>query len=351
MEDYNDIDTFEQNMRVSKSEGWVGKHLLIALEAANVAVTGFGIIDGSCYAFVDDAPTPYLYIWRYGITGLKDEEAMRPGQLICFIECQNVTVSDITIRNSPCWSCYFLGCEFVTVRGIKVFNPMNMLNSDGIDIDTSRFVTVSDCIILTGDDGITLRCCEQIVKNKDMHCEYITVSNCVIRSSVCAFRIGVGNGIIRHARLSGLTIDKASEMINISTTFSTDCAHIEDVNISDVSCTDADRVVNIYARNDGSIRNITVENIRAEVAAQSLICCGDGLLENVNLRNIEMYVSERYEEMTPRHLAARGGHILRVCSGRRISLENVKIHGSFSACESVFGCTDCEELVKKDCNF
>lgn len=351
MDDYNNIDAFEQNHRVVKSEGWVGKHLLIALEVTDVAVTGLGTIDGNCYAFVDDAPTPFLYKWRFGITSLKDAEALRPGQLACFIECQNIEVTGITIRNSPCWSCYFLGCEFVTVRGIKVFNPMNMLNSDGIDIDTSRFVTVSDCIIVTGDDGITLRCCEQLVKNKDMHCEYITVSNCVIRSSVCGFRIGVGNGSIRHARLSGLTIDKASRMIEISTTFSTDCAHIEDVNISDVSCTDTDRIVNISARNGGSIRNITIENIRAEVTAQSPIWCGDGTLENVNLRSIEMYVSERYAEMTPQHYAERGGFVLLAHGGRRITLDNVKIHGSFSECRGIFDCTGCEALVKKDCNF
>ena len=44
-----------------------------------------------------------------------------------------------------------------------------MLNSDGIDIDSSRLVTVSDCIIETGDDAITLRGCEQRLKNKNIH--------------------------------------------------------------------------------------------------------------------------------------------------------------------------------------
>ena len=351
LDDYNEIDAFEQNYRVERSEGWVGKHLIIALEETNVSITGHGCIDGNCYAFVEDAPTPYLYKWRYGVTSLKDEDAMRPGQLICFIECRNVAVSDITVHNSPCWSTYFLGCEFVTVRGIKVQNPMNMLNSDGIDIDTCRYVTVSDCIIITGDDGITLRCCEQMVKNKDIHCEYITVTNCVICSSVCGFRIGVGNGIIRHARLSCLTIDKASRMIEISTTFSTDCAFIEDINISDVSCTDTDRIVSIGARNGGLIRNVTVENIRAEVTAQSSIWCGDGTLENINLRNIEMYASERYAEMTPKHYAERGSYLIGIRNGSRITLDNVNVYGSFSEEKGVCLCEDCKSVIQKDCNF
>ena len=31
----------------------------------------------------------------------KDKEKLRPGQLICFVECTNVTVKDVTIQNTP----------------------------------------------------------------------------------------------------------------------------------------------------------------------------------------------------------------------------------------------------------
>lgn len=167
MDDYNDIDAFEQNHRKVVSEGWVGKHLLIALEVTDIAITGYGTFDGNCYAFVDDEPSRGgAYWWRGGITKLKYAEKMRPGQLLCFVESQNIRISDVTIHNSHCWSCYLLGCDFVTIRGIKVNNPFNMMNSDGIDVDTSRFVTISACIIITGYDSITLRCCEGKVKNK-----------------------------------------------------------------------------------------------------------------------------------------------------------------------------------------
>ncbi|MBE6612858.1 MAG: hypothetical protein E7632_10240 [Ruminococcaceae bacterium] len=353
MDDYNDIDAFEQNSRIVKVEGWVGKHLIIALETKNVAITGLGTIDGNCYAFVDDHLTGGgSYWWRSGITKLKDAEKMRPGQLICFIETKHIEVTGITIHNSPCWSCYFLGCEFVTVRGIKVFNPFNMLNSDGIDIDTSRFVTVSDCIINTGDDAITLRCCEGKVKDKSMHCEYVTVTNCVIRATVSAFRIGVGSGTIRHARFSNLVVDKVSKIIEFNTSYSTKgCAIIEDVNLSNVSCSDADRFIKGNVDNGGTVRNITIENIRTEATATSYIRCTDGTLENINIRNVEISVSDRYETMTQKMIDARGSYLLEMKNGHAITLDNVRITGSFSDCKGTLMSDGCTELVKKDCNF
>ena len=123
-------------------------------------------------------------------------------------------VNDISIVDSPCWSCYLLGCEGVQIRGIKVKNPIWMLNSDGLDVDSSRFVTISDCIIETGDDAITLRGCEHRVKNKNMHCEFVTVTNCVLSTGICAFRIGVGQGHIRHATISNIAIEYSRKALD-----------------------------------------------------------------------------------------------------------------------------------------
>jgi polygalacturonase len=173
MDDYNDLDAYPQNTRIVKDEGWVGKHLLIAYKTENCAITGLGRINGNCHAFVDPFYGETILAnwgWKRGIAVLKDEEKMRPGQLITFIESRHIKVQDITIVDSPCWSLFFHGCEYVQVTSIRVNNPAWMLNSDGIDIDASRYVTVSDCIIQTGDDAITLRACETRLENKDVHC-------------------------------------------------------------------------------------------------------------------------------------------------------------------------------------
>lgn len=55
----------------------------------------------------------------------------------------------------------------------------------------------------------------------------MTFTNCVIRSTVSAFRVGVGTGTIRHARFSNLTVDKVGKLIEFSTSYAKDgCAFI-----------------------------------------------------------------------------------------------------------------------------
>ena len=65
LDDYNDLDAYPQNFGWAPEE-WVGKHLILAIECENVALTGSGVIDGSASAFYEE---PYLITgncWREG---------------------------------------------------------------------------------------------------------------------------------------------------------------------------------------------------------------------------------------------------------------------------------------------
>ena len=102
LDDYNKEDAYMQNWG-SVSEKWRAKHLIIALECNNASITGNGIIDGSGDCFFGEERVFYSgYAWEGGYVTSKDENILRPGQLICFIECSNVKVSDITLKNVPC---------------------------------------------------------------------------------------------------------------------------------------------------------------------------------------------------------------------------------------------------------
>lgn len=135
MDDYNSEDAYPQNWG-SVNEKWKAKNLIIAHECNNVAITGNGMIDGSGDSFFGEERVFYHgYAWDGGYVTSKDEENLRPGQLICFIECTDVKVIDITIKNIPCWGVFFHGCEYVQTRCIKITNPFEYVNTDGIDID------------------------------------------------------------------------------------------------------------------------------------------------------------------------------------------------------------------------
>jgi hypothetical protein len=353
MDDYNALDAYEQNFNVI-SEGWVGKHLIIAHEIEDCAITGFGTVNGNLHAFVDrvDTPADKVYGWCHGVSKLKDAEKMRPGQLICFIECKNVRVQDITIKDSPCWSCFLHGCEYVQIRGIKILNPIWMLNSDGIDIDSSRYVTVSDCIIETGDDAITLRADEARLKNKDLHCEYVTVTNCVLKTGICAFRIGVGTGVIRHARIHGIVIRGALNIVQLCTAYGEKGkADIEDVHFSDISAENTDRLLQAFSKNGAHIKNVSLENIRTIATVQSVAEVMEGSICDLALRNIDVCYVDKSTDLIESQLSYRGSHLLYLCGAENVTLEGLRLHGSLYGIEEPIRIENCENLQKQNCNF
>lgn len=356
--DYNADDAYEQNYG-APSEEWLGKHLIMAIECDNVALTGSGTIDGSGDFFFEE-PKFYPYhqwmsgfAWRNGISYAKDKKLLRPGQVVCFIESTNITVRDVTIQNSPCWSLFLHGCVQVNVTGLKVFNTCYFGNTDGIDIDCCQFVTVSGCHIETGDDCITFRCSSQRLKNP-RPCEYVTVSNCVLSCEASAFRVGVGYGEIRHVRVSNITIKKAGTGINYITSYSgRGRAEIEDVNFSDVSLYNASYPIGIVG-DVGSVRSVTLENIRAYTLAQvKLIATGECEISDLTLRNVDLIVLPDSEELTERRREKRGEHILLAQGISSLSLQNVRIFASpelRSLWTSPFSQINCKDVSLRDCS-
>jgi len=242
LEDYNRDDAFPQNLR-SEQEQWNGSHLLLGVEVSNVTISGPGCIDGNCEAFFEPVPRPRKpsFGWSHGLRVAKDKERLRPGQMIMFSECRDIRLHDLDLRNSCCWTCLFHGCQDVFVGGLKIRNPIDGGNTDGIDIDCCRRVIVRDCNIRTGDDGITLRGSFRALKDKSGICEDVAISNCVIDTSVCAFRIGVGEGCIRNAAISNIVIKRACTGFLLQSAYNAKAPR--GVDISEIA------ISNIQARN------------------------------------------------------------------------------------------------------
>ena len=214
--DYNMPDAYPQNFG-SVNEGWSAKHLILAIEKHGVSITGRGTIDGNGRAFFADKPEFRGKVcWRDGGINAKDREHQgRPGQEIVFIECRDVAVRDVTFRDMSCWSCFFHGCENVTVGGVTVRNGMLNLNTDGFDVDSCRNVRIGDCDIVTGDDAIAIRGCPAKLKDPSKVCENVRVSNIVCRVSADGVRVGVGDGTIRDVRISDMRIEHSGRGLHV----------------------------------------------------------------------------------------------------------------------------------------
>ena len=339
MDDYNDEDAYPQNWGCV-NEKWKAKHLIIGLECNNVAVTGNGTIDGNGDSFFGEERVFYPgYAWDGGYVTSKDEEKLRPGQLICFIESSNIKVSDISIANIPCWGVFFHGCEYVQVSGIKITNPFEYVNTDGIDIDCCRFVTVSDCIINTGDDAIAIRCDSQKLNNFKV-CENITITNCVLASNSSVFRVGVGVGEIRHVRVSNLVVSRAGNLITYATSYmGRGEAHIEDISFTDISAYNVCRMIDCVVEK-GTVKNAVMKNM--SINARGGICIvqkDEGCISDLTLGDIKLEVNEKKKPDEK--------YLVNVSGTNKVVLDNINVLCIEDDWEEVFHLQDNRGLVVK----
>ncbi len=144
------------------------KQLIYAEKEKNIAIKGTGTIDGQGGSFKKMS-------WN-------DEGITRP-HLLQFIECTNIVIEGITLQNSGAWMQHYLACDYLTIRGIKVFNHCNY-NNDMLDLDGCHYVTVADCIGDTDDDALTFK------STSPRTSENITVTNCVLSSHCNAIKMG-----------------------------------------------------------------------------------------------------------------------------------------------------------------
>jgi polygalacturonase len=173
------------------------KHLIRAVAAENIAITGPGEINGSGLAFYDTGTVAGRFF--------RKPETPRP-RIVMMFGCRNVRFEGSSYIDSACWTMWLMGCERVRIRNLVVSGDQRMINNDGIDIDACRDVTLSDCIMRTADDCIILRNILSVFETPGV-CENVSVSNCVLDSWCQGVRIGCpGDGEIRNAAFSNLTI-------------------------------------------------------------------------------------------------------------------------------------------------
>lgn len=76
-------------------------------------------------------------------------------QLIQFNRCRNVLLKDFKIRESPFWTVHLLRCDGVEISGLD--SRALGHNSDGINLEKTKNVTVRDCKLHQGDDGVVIK--------------------------------------------------------------------------------------------------------------------------------------------------------------------------------------------------
>ena len=129
---------------------------------------------------------------------------MRRPHLVRVVDCRNVLIEGVTLRNSPMWTISPLACDNVTITKLTVINPPDSPNTDGINPDSCRNVHISDCHVDVGDDCITIKSGKEDDGRRELRaCENITVTNCTLMAGHGGVVIGSEiSGSIRNVTIS-----------------------------------------------------------------------------------------------------------------------------------------------------
>ena len=260
----------------SYTDNYTDKSLIYGENLQRIAITGSGTIDGQGRPF-------------------KGPYKVRP-YMIRFIQCRNVLVKDVTIRNSPMWVQHYLACDDVRIDGITVRSRVNG-NNDGIDIDSCHRVIISNCNVSSGDDAIVLK------STSARPCRDVTVSNCVLSSHCNALKMGTeSNGGFENIVITGCTIYD-TRLAGIALEI-VDGGTMDRIVVSNITMNKVGAPIFIRLGNRarpfkkdmekpgmGVMRNVTISNIEA-TGANPTGCAISGLpghaIENVTLSNIRL---------------------------------------------------------------
>ena len=152
----------------------------MAVNAENITVCGYGVLDGSREERVSgDDLLPLNY---YGPVPVEREAFLRflshnrvLDGILRFYRCQNVRVEGVTLRDSSTFALIAAGCDDVVIDNVKTVG-MWRYNADGIDLFNCRNVLIRNCFLRDFDDCIVLK---GICGWDDRGMEHIVVENCV----------------------------------------------------------------------------------------------------------------------------------------------------------------------------
>ena len=121
---------------------------------------------------------------------LPAREFLRPN-LLFLVNCDNVLIENVTLRNSPKFIFYPTRCTNITIKGAVFFNEWWAQNGDAIDISACENVVIYKCTVSAGDDGICMKSSRsKSDDNNAVNLQNILIAGCNVYHAHGGFVIG-----------------------------------------------------------------------------------------------------------------------------------------------------------------
>lgn len=214
--------------RYEGTEAIVPAPLIGGENLENVTITGRGTLTTDNAAWVAKTNNPEARkIWEDIQARLEKHETvpeadyrkaspfMRPS-FIRPMNSKNVLIEGVHIVGSSMWTIHILYCENVVIRNV-IIETYPGRNTDGIDIDSSREVRISDCFLTTGDDAICLKSGKDADGRRvNKPTENVAITNCTIRHGHGAVVLGSETaGGIRNVVASNIVSQNTDKGVRI----------------------------------------------------------------------------------------------------------------------------------------
>ncbi|MBG0861178.1 MAG: right-handed parallel beta-helix repeat-containing protein [Bacteroidales bacterium] len=287
--------------------------MIFAQDAKNIAVTGRGTIDGLAkYEFVEmrgidpEIATEIEIAQKAGVDMRRYYRTGMQTYMFILNNCTDILLSDISVIHSPLWNVRLNDCNRVFIRGVYIYSDLEKgVNADGIDICCTSNVTISDSVIVTGDDAIVLKTPARRGQEKVNPVENIVVTNCVLTSSSTPLMIGTETfADIRHVIFSNCTIRNSNKGFGINVQ---DGATVSDVIFRNLTVETNRRHWNWWGsaelckfklskRSDtsklGRIRDIVIDTVISHPRGTSTIKGQpEQPLENIRINNVQIFMA------------------------------------------------------------
>jgi polygalacturonase len=267
-----------------------------------VHITGPGIIDGNGVPF-------WQTFWRRrqenpNCTNLEIE---RP-RLLFLDRCTDVRVNGPSLRDSAFWNLHLYRCRDVVIENVRITTPsasrlgLHAPSTDGIDIDSSRDVTIRHCYISTHDDNIALKGTKGPLADRDI--DSPPVENILVEDVEC----DDGNGLItcgseatmvRHVTVRNCRMTGRATVLTLKLRPDTP-QHYEHITFDGITLSGDGRLLNVapwtqffdlqgQSPPKRQVNNITLRNVRGHYGAFGTLRGNRGdILRDFTFENIDV---------------------------------------------------------------
>ncbi len=200
-----------------------------AKDQQNIAITGYGIVDGSGDAWrmvkkekltesqwkkliasggVLSENKKIWYPTESSLKGSKIKDAgvlskekdaaffaeikdfLRPNMVV-LTSCKRILLEGVTFQNSAAWNLHPFMSEDITIRNVYAKNPWYAQNGDGLDLESCKNVLVEGSTFDVGDDGICIKSGrDEAGRQRAMPTENVIIRNSTVYHAHGGFVIG-----------------------------------------------------------------------------------------------------------------------------------------------------------------